>query len=200
MPNTAPIDILTLWKEVSQKLYPWLISRTHDPALTGDILQEVFIKVQTRIHTLKETHKVGAWVFRIAQNTLTEHYRKQAKTLPSLDTAYAEKEEETEPLGNLTEEFAQCLIPMIRSLPEPYQEAVYLSEINGLSQKDLALRLGISYSGAKSRVQRGRTKLKELLLACCEIEFDIYGNILHYEPRKKVIESHKHCEDDDHKC
>jgi RNA polymerase sigma-70 factor (ECF subfamily) len=75
---------------------------------------------------------------------------------------------------------------MITELPEPYREAVQLTELEGLTQQELATRLGISLSGAKSRVQRGRAMLKDMLLECCRFEFDRRGGIVGCEPRKKA--------------
>jgi len=46
----------------------------------------------------------------------------------------------------------------------------------------VARRLDISLSGAKSRVQRARTKLQDLVLGCCRIERDHRGAIMHAEP------------------
>ena len=60
-----------------------------------------------------------------------------------------------------------------------------LSEIEGMSQVDLAKKLGLSTSGAKSRVQRGRAKIKEMLLDCCEFEFDSRGTVIGYERRER---------------
>ena len=77
-----------------------------------------------------------------------------------------------------------CIPAFLDSLPEKYREALFEVEINGLSQLELAKKLDISYSGAKSRVQRGREKLREALLDCCDIAADKYGNILEYSPRK----------------
>jgi RNA polymerase sigma-70 factor (ECF subfamily) len=82
---------------------------------------------------------------------------------------------------NLTTEFSICIVPMIDALPEKYKQAITLSEIEGISQKDLAKNLNISYSGAKSRVQRGREMLKSLLQECCKISTDTYGNITKYK-------------------
>ena len=70
---------------------------------------------------------------------------------------------------------------MINSLPEKYKQALILTEFQNLTQKELAERMGLSVSGAKSRVQRARIKLKELLLGCCSLEFDHYGNVIDYE-------------------
>ena len=72
---------------------------------------------------------------------------------------------------------------MIAALPDPYREALILSEYQGLSQKDVADRLGISLSGAKSRVQRARRQLREMFLACCHFEMDRRGRILDYYAR-----------------
>ena len=79
---------------------------------------------------------------------------------------------------------AACLTPLVRSLPEPYREALLLTDIGGLTQAEAARRLGISASGMKSRVQRGRAKLKAALLGCCEIELDRRGTVLDYRPRR----------------
>ena len=60
---------------------------------------------------------------------------------------------------------------IIDRLPEPYREALVMTAFEGLAQEDLAKRLGISVSAAKSRVQRGREQLKEMLLDFCDSEF-----------------------------
>ena len=72
---------------------------------------------------------------------------------------------------------------MIDALPEPYREAIILTELEGLTQKELGERLGISLSGAKSRVQRGREQLKQALVDCCKFEFDRRGRVIDCEPR-----------------
>lgn len=92
-----------------------------------------------------------------------------------------------------SEEIASCLKPMINKMPERYKQAVTLTEIKGLTQKDMAEKLGLSISGAKSRVQRGRDKLKEMLLECCHFEFDRLGNILDYQQKSKAC---AHCSKD----
>jgi len=78
---------------------------------------------------------------------------------------------------------AGWLDEMIRSLPAGYRDAVQLAEIEGLSQQEVADRLGLSLSGAKSRIQRGREMLKDALDRCCHFEFDSRGNMMDYEPR-----------------
>lgn len=86
---------------------------------------------------------------------------------------------------NFTKEATVCIRSTIKRLPEKYREALELTEFQGLSQKELSEKLGISYSGAKSRVQRGRGKLKQLLEGCCHIEADRYGNIVDFRILKE---------------
>ena len=72
---------------------------------------------------------------------------------------------------------------MIGELPDSYREAVQLSEVEGLSQREVADRIGLSLSGAKSRIQRGRGMLKDALERCCRFEFDGRGNLMGYDPK-----------------
>jgi RNA polymerase sigma-70 factor (ECF subfamily) len=91
--------------------------------------------------------------------------------------------DEREPESAVLDDLKTAFRRMIHSLPEPYREAVVLTDLEGLTQKELAGRLSISLSGAKSRVQRGRQKLKEMLLDCCRFEFDRRGGVVDCEPR-----------------
>ena len=75
------------------------------------------------------------------------------------------------------------LEPMIGELPEKYRDALLLTDIKGLTQKELSEKLDISVSGAKSRVQRGREQLRENLLKCCHLEFNGTGKIVEYRPK-----------------
>jgi len=69
-------------------------------------------------------------------------------------------------------------------LPSPYREAITLTELEGRTQREAAQMLGISLSGMKSRVQRGRAKLRGMLEACCKVAVDARGKVIACEPRK----------------
>src|SRR5207248_11388815 len=58
-----------------------------------------------------------------------------------------------------------------------------LTEIDGLTQAQAADRLGLSLPGMKSRVQRGRQQLEEMLIQCCAVERDVRGGLTDYRPR-----------------
>jgi RNA polymerase sigma-70 factor (ECF subfamily) len=75
---------------------------------------------------------------------------------------------------------ASWLDPMMALLPEEDREVLRRADLEGLTQKELAARLGLSVTGAKSRVQRARKRLKEVLLGCCHVEMDRRGNAIDY--------------------
>jgi RNA polymerase sigma-70 factor (ECF subfamily) len=72
---------------------------------------------------------------------------------------------------------------MLRQLSREYRDAVVRTDLDGVSQNIVAKEAGVSVSGMKSRVQRGRRQLKAALEACCRIDLDRRGGVLSYEPR-----------------
>lgn len=173
-----------IWTQFATRLRYFIRGRVADDASAEDILQNVFVKVQQRLGTLRGVEKIEAWVHQIARNVIVDHYRSQRPTdeLPdNLAQPLEDIADEAEKAGLLA-----AFRRMITELPEPYREAVQLTELEGLTQQELATRLGISLSGAKSRVQRGRAMLKDMLLECCRFEFDRRGGIVECEPRKKA--------------
>jgi RNA polymerase sigma-70 factor (ECF subfamily) len=84
----------------------------------------------------------------------------------------------------LEAEIAAYLLPLVGRLPSLYREALTLTELEGLTQQAAASALGVSLSGMKSRVQRGREKLRALLEECCRIGVDARGRVIECEPRQ----------------
>jgi RNA polymerase sigma-70 factor (ECF subfamily) len=157
----------TIWNEFSARLRQFIRARVADPATAEDILQDVFLKFQSRVDEFQNPAKVQGWLFLVARNAIIDHYRTRKPTAELPETLPAELSE------NLTEieELKHVFRRIIDSLPKPYREALVLTEFEEFTQEELAKRLGISLSGAKSRVQRGRELLKERLLDACHREF-----------------------------
>ncbi|HFA52122.1 MAG TPA: RNA polymerase sigma factor SigZ [Bacteroidetes bacterium] len=172
--------LMSTWAGINEHLTAFVAKKIRDEHTAKDIVHDVFLKVYAKIGTLNDERKINSWIFQITRNAITDHFREQKKSFAGLP---ADEPEIPIYSKDETYELSRCMLPMIGLLPEKYRDAVKLSDIEGLSQKELAEQLGISYSGAKSRVQRGREKLKELYLKCCEIDTDIYGNIIEYRER-----------------
>ncbi len=99
------------------------------------------------------------------------------------------------PDDDVVSELLPCVRAMVRNLPALDRQALVLTEYQGLTQKELAERLGLSFSGAKSRVQRAREKLKRQLLECCHFELDRRGHIIDYQARCHCCETAACCTD-----
>ena len=80
-------------------------------------------------------------------------------------------------------ELATCLGPMVDQLPEDYRQAIRLTDLGELTQAEMATALGLSASGARSRVQRARARLRVMLQECCHFQLDRSGRVLDYHPR-----------------
>ncbi len=178
----ATMDTHEIWERFGQRLKKFIIRRVGNEADADDILQDVFARVHSGIHALKSADKLEAWIYRITRNAIIDYYRHRGKVIPLLSGVHEAAAETDDPAG-VPEEVLACLRPMISALPEKYRQAIVLTEYQGLTQKDAAESLGISLSGAKSRVQRARGRLKEMLLECCHFEFDRLGNVLEYQPK-----------------
>ncbi|SCZ80074.1 RNA polymerase sigma factor SigZ [Acidaminobacter hydrogenoformans] len=191
----AETCVTCLWETLHEPLEKFIARRVSNPHDAEDLLQEVFVKISLRLDTLQDQDKLHSWIYQIARNVIIDYYR-SGKTFEALPEDLVEgiggvAEPSAEVLvvgGNANAEMANCLTGMIQRLPEKYREAIMLTEYENLTQTALAARLGLSVSGAKSRVQRGRKLLKEMMLDCCRLEFDRCGNIIdfqRYQPEKK---------------
>ena len=172
----------SIWHEFAGRLGQFIRARVSDSASAEDILQDVFVKIQQRLGQLRDPARLQSWIYLIARNSILDHYRTRKETVEVPETLLDEHEPASAGLDDLKAAFRR----MVYNLSEPYREAVVLTELEGLTQKELAQRLGISLSGAKSRVQRGRQQLKELLLDCCRFEFDRRGSLMNCEPRSSA--------------
>ena len=170
----------TIWSQLSDDLRRFIRRRVADEHLADDLLQETFLRIHRNVDKLNESDRLAAWVYRIARNVIHDHYRAKNGDVSLADMDVAE---ENDGNGELKASAGVWLEELIGQLPQKYQEAVRLSEIKGLSQQKVADRLGLSVSGAKSRIQRGRVMLRDVLDQCCVFEFDRQGNLMDCDPK-----------------
>lgn len=176
-----------IWHEFHERLLSFIAGRVQTVADAEDILQDVFVRLHKHRDRLDEIENVTAWVYRITRNAITDHHRARATASGAMARVAEESKTALQSGSNLEAEeldvdLAGCVGTLVKQLPETYVEAVELTEIQGTTQKDAAERLGLSVSGMKSRVQRGRAKLKGLLMDCCHWELDVRGAVIEVEP------------------
>ncbi len=152
-----------------------------------DVVSDVLVKLVRSKEALEAASNLSAWILRVAANTVTDYYRNRSSekaNRASLDHEYLlSMEKESESSVTSAGEVSGCLAPFIQTLPAVYAETLMLTDLGGMKQSEAARRLDVSLSAVKSRVQRGRAKLKQALLRCCELELDRRGGIINYRPR-----------------
>jgi RNA polymerase sigma-70 factor, ECF subfamily len=168
-----------LWRELHGRLRGFVRARISDPDAADDVAQEVLLRLHRNLGALRAEDRLDAFAYRIARNAIIDHYRSRAtaKETPEapdelIARADADGDAEQEPTNGARQELARCLAPLIRRLPEPYREALTLTDLGKLSQVEAAQVVGLSVPGMKARVQRARAQLYELLTGCCEVAFD----------------------------
>jgi RNA polymerase sigma-70 factor (ECF subfamily) len=173
-----------VWREFQERLRAFVSRRVKRPADVEDILQEVFLRIHRNLETVKQRDRLAAWVFQITRNAIADHYRR----LSSVKAEELEKDFEpaaspdAEDLGALCE-ISKCMEPMVAALADHYREALLLTDLQGMTQQEAAVQIGLSLSGMKSRVQRARRQVKKMLLECCRVELDRRGGIADYSLR-----------------
>ena len=168
----------------------FVLGRLKDAALAEDLTQETLLRLTTRLHTLRDPARLEAWVFQIARNLMADHFRSAKETEPFDEAAHAPASERSgDDRLNRDEEALRHAVTIyvqsaVEALPEPYRAALRATEFDGVSQVELAPRIGRSVSAAKSRVQRARAMLREEMERCCRWETDKYGAVLEVQPKQ----------------
>lgn len=182
------------WQRLHDGLRAFIAKRVSNAAEVDDLLQEVFLRIHLKIDGLKDPDRLVSWVYRITRHAIIDHYRApvRRREVPAglagdIEAAGGLPLVPAGQPGDSSEsraELAGCLRPMIDQLAKDYREALVLVELAGLTQQAGAKRLGLSLSGMKSRVQRGRKHLKRMLDDCCLIQLDRRRGVMEYAVRR----------------
>lgn len=165
-----------LWHTYRAELHRFVISRVSDRDAAEDLVHDVLVRAYAKRGQLHDPENLRGWLYGITRNAIFDYYRAARPSEPLPEEILDESEEET-----AGQQLAACLEPLIRQLPGEYGEALMLAEVQRIPQAEVASRIGLSVSGAKSRIQRARRMLKDIVLECCRIEFDHQGRVMDYE-------------------
>ncbi|MCA9612218.1 MAG: sigma-70 family RNA polymerase sigma factor [Sandaracinus sp.] len=174
-----------VWRALERELRPF-VARRVAPSDVDDVVQEVLLRLNRGLEGLRDEERLGAWVNRVARHVVVDHHRARGRR-PSEVGEASEDVVAEEPVelfdGTPEAELAGYVAIFVAALPSPYREALTLTELEGLSQTEAAEMLGVSPSTMKSRVQRGRVKLREAFEACCEVSLDARRRVVGFAPR-----------------
>ncbi len=165
------------WTSITGDLRRY-IARRVPAAEVEDVVQDVLLRVVASKDALAEDRPLAPWVRTVARNAVIDRHRKRSASPPPPDPAVdaegltieAQSEAQRALLGI-------WLRVTVDELPEPYREAVHRVDVLGEAQSDVADALQLPYSTIKSRVQRGRAKLRDSFFRCCDAELDARGRI-----------------------
>ncbi len=150
-----------------------------------DLTQEVFVRVSRGLPDFRGDAKLSTWIFRIATNVATDRLRSRSfqetrsdkattNHEGSVDDADALPDEKSPSLERqrMRGEMSSCVHSYINTLPENYRAVVTLSDIEGLTNQEIADVLGLTLDIVKIRLHRGRARLREKLRTGCRFDRD----------------------------
>lgn len=161
-----------VWNLYSEDLTGFIISKVKDTSIAEDILQDTFIKIHTKLHTLRDEGRLKSWCFSVARNSVLNYWSVRNKTVEIADF-----ESETTILEDKHTE-QDCLQEILKSLPKKYRNPLFLSDIKGLKQKDIANQLKQSLPTTKSQIQRARKLIAKGFMDCCGFVMNKNGNLV----------------------
>jgi RNA polymerase sigma-70 factor (ECF subfamily) len=179
----APAVAEAAWAAYRAELLAFVRRRVDDADAAEDLVHDVLARALVPGGGPRDAARLRPWLFQVMRNALVDHYRARRPHRPLPDDLAAP---DGDAAGETRAELARCMAPLLRALPAGHRDAVRMSEMEGRPQREVAAALGISLSGAKSRVQRGRARLDALLHACCRIERDARGGARDFEPRAEA--------------
>lgn len=164
-----------IWDEHNGHLFNFINTKIEDEQSAEDILQEVSIKLLDNLNRETEIRNYKTWLFQVTRNTIADYYRRHRKH-SELTIAQSEIS------SNSRACFCDLSGFVIQTyLPQKYSEPLYLSDIEQKPQQEIAEMLRLSLTATKSRIQRGRNKLKELVSDCIDINYNDKGQVSDFQ-------------------
>lgn len=174
-------DTKIIWNTYSDDVKRFILSKTKDESITDDLLQEVFIKIHTKVSKVENVTKIKSWIFSVANNTVMDYFRASKKNQVTLDGDIAKKDIEDSDIQNADfyEHSEQdCLFGIIKSLDKKYRDPLLMADIQGYKQQEIAEVLKLPLPTVKSQIQRARKMIAKGFMDCCGYEINEKGKLV----------------------
>lgn len=155
--------VAPVFEEYRMILARYIKSRVKDPVDSEELLSEVMMKIYKHCEKLEGIRNTEAWLITIARNTIYDFFKERQKQ----STFEPQEQLAAEDDYDLVNSLSSCVPSLLKKLPSKYAEPLIKHEMEGISQRALAIEFDLSESGLKSRVQRGRKMLKTLFKEHC---------------------------------
>ena len=170
-----------VWTTYSDDVKYFIMSKVKSTSATDDVLQDTFIKIHTKLDTLKDVTKLKSWVFTITRNSIIDYFKATNKKLDQLNFDIPAEDLDVE--HEHTEK--DCLHGIIVGLPKKYRDPLFLSDIKGLKQQEVAQQLDQTLSTTKSQIQRARKLIAKGFMDCCGFVLNEEGKLVGEIQEKK---------------
>ncbi len=158
-----------LVEQYQQQVYNIALRMLGNPQDAEDITQDIFVQAWKALRSFRGNN-FRAWLFRIASNSCTDVIRsKRGKKTDSLDAVFPEynpipSSTESPEDHALKEEVSELIARQLLYLSEEQRLMITLADLQGLSYEEIARITGTSLGTVKSRLNRGRSNLRDLLM------------------------------------
>ena len=184
----SSLNLYSIFNQYHDRLKRFVTITVKNDWVVDDIVQEVFVRAHSKIDTLKDHHKIGSWLFRIAYRQCMDHYRKESRNtqkeivdfrgVNTSDSSTTERRLEQH-------QMSICVQNQMLLLPENYRTVIWLFDVLGFTLKEIADILELSVENVKIRLHRARKKFKSILKQKCTFDKD-ERNVLVCEPKNGV--------------
>ncbi|MGC1632525.1 MAG: sigma-70 family RNA polymerase sigma factor [Gelidibacter sp.] len=161
-----------VWDLYATDVKYFILTKVKDETVADDLLQETFIKVHTKLDTLKDISKLKAWVFSIARYTVMDYFRSNSLSYAIAEDTVAD--EDTNPEHTRED----CLQGIIKALPKKYRKPLILFDIQGLKQVQISEELQLPLPTVKSQIQRARKLIAQGFVDCCDFKINDHGYLV----------------------
>ena len=149
-----------LYRKYFKTMFQICLSYSGDKDEAKDILQDAFVKVFTKLEQYNSKGSLEAWIRRIVTNTAIDYFRSR-KQLIFTDDFHEEPEGDELNFIESVEISTDLILFYIKQLPDGARVIFNLFAVEGMSHKEISLKLGITEGTSKSQYKRARTLLKK---------------------------------------
>ena len=165
--ETKPVEFTDLYHQYFPKVFAYVYGRVQDKEISLDIVSDVFEKAFIKMRSLRSPDSFGSWLFTIARNEVSSHWRKTKPAARAAQEAAWETELHSQPRGPeetvLHKERLASLSQLVRQLPRREQEIIALKFDAELTNREIANVLSTSEVNVRVTVFRALRKLRERL-------------------------------------
>ena len=156
-----------IYSRFAEMVYNVSLRLSSDPEQAADLTQEVFLRIFRHLGGFRGMSSLKTWIFRIALNHCRNRLSRRRPAMQPLEeegteSRWADAGRGPEELAVAADE-GRRLAESLSRLPAEFREAVVLRDIEGLSYEEIADVLGVRIGTVRSRIARGRERLRSLL-------------------------------------